>query len=551
MVDAREYHERTKHSPESVRGDSFTLDVSNKPRPSKAYVDLPRVSLSVEHDPPAVPALEAIANPNASPVAGRDTNESTTTVETENLPPSPPAVTVEDLQAMCHYATGITKHLEVQGRRTPFRAAACTGKLYHIDLYAVTGPLSTGPGTEASTDEPRDPDAETALAAGIYHFDPESGDFDVVREGDYRPVLAAATGGYEAVMDAPVTFVTTSQWWRNAWKYRARTFRHAFWDSGTILANLLATAHALGHRAEIVMGFADDPVAELLGLDPDREAPLELVPVGSDGQGNSETQGVSVERIDPAEVPLSDTVVDYPLVPDAWRQSSLSDGSAAADWRRTALNQDQDTMGTHGIGDGEIIELAPVDDDTASSRPIGRTIERRGSLREYSHEPISHRLFATVLDRAFRGVPVDSQAGGDSPGFIDVYTLVHAVEGVQSGAYQYHPGESVLERLDDTSRDQAGRLALGQSVVGDAAANVYVMADIDAVVESLGNRGYRLAQLLGGISLGRLYLGTYAHRAIGGRGFTFFDDLVTEAFSPRAANQTPMTLFAFGKPDRD
>lgn len=105
-----------------------------------------------------------------------------------------------------------------------------------------------------------------------------------------------------------------------------------------------------------------------------------------------------------------------------------------------------------------------------------------------------------------------------------------------------------LERLGDSDRETAGRLAAGQSVVGDAAVNVYTMADVDALVERFGNRGYRLARLQAGVELGRLYLATYAHRRIGGRGFTFFDDLVTEHLSPRATNQTPMTLFAFGRP---
>jgi hypothetical protein len=86
-------------------------------------------------------------------------------------------------------------------------------------------------------------------------------------------------------------------------------------------------------------------------------------------------------------------------------------------------------------------------------------------------------------------------------------------------------------------------------VVGDAAVNVYLAADVDAVVARAGNRGYRLAQLLGGIGLGRLYLATYAHRTLGGRGFTFYDDLVSDHLGPRAAEQTPMTLFAFGRPE--
>ena len=37
-------------------------------------------------------------------------------------------------------------------------------------------------------------------------------------------------------------------------------------------------------------------------------------------------------------------------------------------------------------------------------------------------------------------------------------------------------------------------------------------------------------------------------RIVSGSGFTFYDDLVTEQLSPRAADQRPMTLFAFGRP---
>jgi hypothetical protein len=186
-----------------------------------------------------------------------------------------------------------------------------------------------------------------------------------------------------------------------------------------------------------------------------------------------------------------------------------------------------------------------VDGGTASARPIGETIERRGSLRDFGHESISDRKVATILDRALRGVPTD--AGEGSPRLVEYYCLIHAADGVSQGAYRYHPDETALERIGDTDRETAGHLALDQSVVGDAAVNVYVLVNIDAIVERLGNRGYRPAQLLGGIALGRLYLATYAHLGLGGRGFTFYDGLVSEHLSPRAASQVPMTLFTFGK----
>jgi SagB-type dehydrogenase family enzyme len=521
MVDAREYHERTNHSPRSVREDAFRLDWSNKPRPYKVYEDLPRLSPSSALDPPDTPVLSATAQPRAEPTCGPD------------VPATDP-----DVHTLCHYATGVTKELERGGETVRFRAASCTGKLYHVDLYAVTG----DPGE---------------FDPGVYHFDPHTGGFDVLREGDYRGVLAAAAGDQEGIATAPVTFVVTSEWWRNAWKYRERTYRHAFWDSGTILANLLAVAHSAGHRASVVAGFADDPVARLLGVDPGEEAPVELVPVGS---GAPVPDPPAVDPIDPAEVPLSEDPVDYPLVPDAWRQSTLPDGSSVREWRERGAGGD---LATHGPGDGERVELEPVDAETASARPVGATIERRGSLREFGHEPVSERKFATILDRAFRGVPTD--LAGD-PGLLDCYCLVHAVDGIESGAYQYHPGSNVLERVGETdretgagspaetssggSRETAGHLALDQPAVGDAAANVYLTADVDRVVERLGNRGYRLAQLEGGVTLGRLYLATYAHLGLGGRGFTFYDDLVSEHLSPRAANQSPMTMFALGKADR-
>jgi|AntDeeMinimDraft_5_1070356.scaffolds.fasta_scaffold03414_3 SagB-type dehydrogenase family enzyme len=532
MVDAREYHERTKHSPRKLRADDFELDFSNRPQPSKEYVDLPGRSLGTVSTPPATPALQAITT---------DTAESNGTPDgdTDSL----------DLTTLCHYAAGVTKTLEVRGETATFRAAACTGKLYHVDLYAVTGDLDGG--GSAKTDD-------GGIDAGVYHYDPDTDEFHVLREGDYRGVLADAVGGHPGVADTPVTLVATSEWWRNAWKYRNRTYRHAFWDSGTILANLLAVAHASGHRAEVVTGFADDSVVRLLGLDRDDEVPLELVAVGREDSGSDVRTVEPIDPIDPATRLASDPI-DYPLLSDAWRASTLSDGAAADEWRErfAATADDADRFGTHSPGNGERIALDPVDENTASSRPVANTIERRGSLREYSHEPISSRKFATVLDRALGGVPLDcfGVSGAAEPDesdepstFVDGYCLVHAVEGVPSGAYQYHHGEDALERIGDIDREIAGHLAFDQSVVGDAAANVYLLADVEAIVEQVGNRGYRVAQLAAGIALGRLYLATYAHRALGGRGFTFYDDRVTEHLSPRAANQTPMTLFALGKP---
>src|SRR5437660_1296260 len=77
-----------------------------------------------------------------------------------------------------------------------------------------------------------------------------------------------------AVTHAPATIVCTGTYWRNAWKYQARTYRHFGWDNGTLLANMLAVSTASGLPAEIVLGFVDTEVNRLLDLDTRREVSL-------------------------------------------------------------------------------------------------------------------------------------------------------------------------------------------------------------------------------------------------------------------------------------
>ena len=88
-------------------------------------------------------------------------------------------------------------------------------------------------------------------------------------------------------------------------------------------------------------------------------------------------------------------------------------------------------------------------------------------------------------------------------------------------------------------------LALGQDLAADASVNVYCLCDLALLLAHCGNRGYRLAQLEAGIFAGRMYLGAYA-QSFGATGLTFFDDDVTDFFSPHAAGKSVMFLLAMG-----
>ena len=129
----------------------------------------------------------------------------------------------------------------------------------------------------------------------------------------------------------------------------------------------------------------------------------------------------------------------------------------------------------------------------------------------------------------------------------DLYLIVHAVEDLSPGAYVFHREIGSLELLKqgDFRRD-AGYLGLGQEIPADCSVDVFFLTDLNKVLARFGNRGYRAAQLEASIMGGKLYLAAYAQR-LGASGLTFFDDDVTEFFSPHAAGKSVMFLLALGK----
>lgn len=73
------------------------------------------------------------------------------------------------------------------------------------------------------------------------------------------------------------------------------------------------------------------------------------------------------------------------------------------------------------------------------------------------------------------------------------------------------------------------------------------MADLPRILDALGARGYRAAQLEAGIVAGRTYLGAYAYR-FGATGLRFYDDGVTGFFSPHAEGKSCILASAASDP---
>jgi len=372
----------------------------------------------------------------------------------------------------------------------------------------------------------------------VYHFAPAEFGLRRLRAGDYRHVLLEATGGEPAIAQAPLTIVCTCTYWRNAWKYQARTYRHFGWDNGTLVANLLAVATALGLPARVVCGFVDASVNRLLDVDVQREVAFSLVALGHVAAppppSHAETSPLRLET-----VPLSQREVDYPLMREMHAASSLATAEEVQAWRgHTPMTNIPPPAGA-------TVQLSPLSDAEIPRDPLEQVIQRRGSTRKFARTPITLPQLSTLLDRATRGVPADFL---DPPGaqLNDLYLTIHAVDGLLPGAYVFHRSRGLLECLKEGNfRADAGYLGLEQELPADAAVDIFFLADLRPILQRFGNRGYRAVQLEAGILGGKLYLAAYAQR-LGATGLTFFDDDVTRFFSPHAEGKSAVFLVALG-----
>jgi SagB-type dehydrogenase family enzyme len=122
------------------------------------------------------------------------------------------------------------------------------------------------------------------------------------------------------------------------------------------------------------------------------------------------------------------------------------------------------------------------------------------------------------------------------------------VEGVREGAYYYDRREEALRLLKAGSfRSMAGYLCLEQALAADASCVVFLMVELDRVLEELGDRGYRAAQLEAGVVAGKLYLAAYS-LGLGATGLTFYDDDVAAFFKPDTDTLANMLTVAVGIP---
>lgn len=480
------------------------LDFANMPEPFKVYKDLSSTPLPKDFPRPMLGARSAIQK-----------------IEDRG---NPDEFDVSTLAEILFFSGGLTRVRKYPNGTFYMRAASATGALYPIELYVVAQDI---PG----------------LKGGVYHFNPLEFGLTLLRQGDYRNELASSSGENPSITTAPVTIAFTSFAWRNAWKYQGRSYRHWFWDSGVIAANLLATTVSNKIRAEIILGFQDEMVDSLLCLNEKVEATVALAPLGIGLSKPSDTGLKEIPDINLSVLPLSREEVQYPEIWEMNGASILANHEEVKRWVQ-ATGTIKERAGKVNTTSRSI----KPSDNTSTESPLDEVILRRGSTRRFANKAVSFEQLSNVLLDSSRGVPIDCL---DKPGdtMMKNYLIVNSVDDLSSGAYYFDSSENSLQLLKEGQfRDDSGALCLGQPLFSSASIVFFLMTDLEAVLDKYGNRGYRAAQFEAGVTAGKIYLSAYA-QGLGASGSTFYDDAVTQFFSPHAKFSNTMIAIGVGVPD--
>ncbi|MBV9411503.1 MAG: SagB/ThcOx family dehydrogenase, partial [Acidimicrobiia bacterium] len=247
------------------------------------------------------------------------------------------------LGRLLFYSLGVTR----RSGTFYFRAAMSAGNLHPVEAYVV--------GDDGS----------------VRHYHPLEHGLTTLRDGNGPPTAPTA----------PTAIVLTGIPWRTSWKYGERGWRHLWWDSGAVAANLLA----LSDEASVTLDFDDDAVNGLLGVDGVSEFALAVVRLGDAALPEAAPLHVRT----PA---LSRAPIEFPLVTEV------------QDATRTISGR------LHTYTGGKRPNLR--------SQSIEELILRRGSTRLFRQETVPADAFAGPMAVAAEGTLL-----------LEHLVAVHAVEG--------------------------------------------------------------------------------------------------------------------------
>ncbi|WP_327372678.1 nitroreductase family protein [Streptomyces sp. NBC_01216] len=416
------------------------------------------------------------------------------------------------------------------------RGTAGGGGLYPVGIHWASGP--SGP-----------------LLPGLHHYDVQRHALQRLLAGDVTDRVREALGP-----DAPREALDTDQYlilgvkyWQNSFKYNSFSYHVVSTDLGTLVQSWRIWAAARGLRLAPLLWFDEPLLNELLGMADGEETVFAVVPLRWDGAAPAQDAPRADPRHRPAvrhrDAERSRTLLDFTAL-RAMHAATL-DGAADRPSPGALATAAARTDGDDDGGGVRVALPAPAFPGTGVRRALR---ERRSSFGRFDarRRTSAEHLSAVLAAGARTRLADDTDPSGDNR-LARLYAFVNHVDGVPQGAYAYLPDRDELRLVAAGAQGSflQENYFLANYNLEQAGAVLVPTVRTTAVLDAVGDRGYRLAVGTAGAVAQSFYLAASALGLGAGVALGFDNVSFVERLGLTGGDEAPLLVMALGheRPD--
>ncbi|MFF3392499.1 nitroreductase family protein [Streptomyces sp. NPDC002669] len=399
------------------------------------------------------------------------------------------------------------------------RGSASGGGLYPVSVYWVSGP--SGP-----------------VPPGVHYYSTRHHAMQRLLTGDVSGDVREALGDGAPGPDTDQYLVLGIKYWQNAFKYNNFSFHAVSMDLGACVQTWRMWAGARGLSVEPALWFDEERLGRLLGVDTQEEGVFAVVPLRWAGAAPRPASAVPVS-VRHRDRERSRTVLAF----DALRRMQAVTAAGATDRPDpAALAPAAAHPADPARAEVALPPARPLDTDVRTALRA-----RRSSFGRFdAQHPIDAGQLAACLAASAAGARLGGDTGGQR--LAKLYAFVGHVEGIEPGAYEYDPDAHALRLVKAGLPGEflQKNYFLSNYNLEQAAAVLVPTVRTDAVLDAVGDRGYRLVNATVGAIAQSAYtaasaVGTGCGVALGFDNISYIEEL-----SLAGTGEAPLLIMMIG-----
>ena len=407
-----------------------------------------------------------------------------------------------------------------------WRGTASGGGLYPVSVYWAAG-------------------AGGGVLPGLFHYSPSHHEMRRLLTGDVTAEVRAALGDWPEAATTDQYLILGVKFWQNAFKYNSFSYHAVTMDVGTILHTWRTIAGEHGLSLRPLLWFDDERLGALLGTRPEQEGVFAVVPLPWTAPGLvPAADAAHPPRVRHADRERSRRVLTFDAVTALHRATIAGGASRPAP---AALK---------GAGVSPPAAGRPAADLPAprpAARPARQALRaRRSSFGRFcASEPTTAAELGAVLAAAHEAASFgcDVTEPGNGLDLAKLYVFASHVRGIAPGAYEFDPAGHRLLRISegDPGAFLQRTYFLQNYNLEQAGAVIVPALRAAAVLDAVGDRGYRLANAVAGAIAQATYTAAAA-AGIGCGAALGFDNLAyAEELGLGGTGEAPLLIMMIGR----